>query len=811
MSPGDFNNTYTFYDRDPADGLDRLAGTRVVSGSTTLRQTTYRYPDTRTVVQKSDVATAGDLAAQTVALYDGLGRPTTQRTYESASAYIETTTAYDALGRVASQTNPSRPGDGLGFATQYAYDALGRPVSVTHQDGTIATNSYSGTLLTSQDEVGATKQIRYDWAGRIFSVVEDPAGLNYATNYRYDALDNLTLVSQGYCPDCQGRTFVYDGLSRLRSAANPESGTATYTYDPSGNPASRTDARQITTNYAYDAVNRVKTKVSDDGSVNVSWTYDGGTYGVGRLTSVISPAGDTSYGYDAQGRVMASNQTGAGNSYSFGYSYNATGALTGETYPSGRVVTQAYDLVNRVTGFAGLKNGASTNYAAVRAYQPHGGVSGFSYANGLVTEQTYDRRLRPNSDYAAFYNSPDRFVLIEDRVWSGSGHVQSSNLYEGGSGPFATLGHFTQSYSHDGINRLTGVSDSGGYSRTFGYDQYGNLSVTGSNGVPWSGLTPYSGDGSNPFSAGNNRLNAGGYDAAGNQTVLGSLQIGYDAENRQRLTQDGSDVAGYSYDGNGNRVGTGGPTIGATVYVYDAFGRLAAEYRDGAAAAARCQTCYLTTDYLGSVRAVTSETLQVVGRHDYLPFGEEIPANTAGRDGNFGGFENVRQRFTGQERDDTNLDYFHARYYGGALGRFTSPDPLNAGADLLNPQSWNAYSYVVNRPLTYIDPQGTSFLNALGDFFSGLGGGIASGLGFGTQSCGADFCTTGTGHADVNPVDIFSGGGLVFGGGGLSNSGGRGGSGMPNFTTTGYGKADVPTVSTPARNPTPTRNVARPD
>ncbi len=191
---------------------------------------------------------------------------------------------------------------------------------------------------------------------------------------------------------------------------------------------------------------------------------------------------------------------------------------------------------------------------------------------------------------------------------------------------------------------------------------------------------------------------------------------------------------------------------------------------------------------------VTNETRTRVSLHDYLPFGEEIPANTAGRDGNFGGFENVRQRFTGQERDETNLDYFQARYYGGALGRFTSPDPLNAGADLLNPQSWNAYSYVVNRPLTYIDPQGTSFLNALGDFFSGLGGGIASGLGFGTQSCGADFCTTGTGHPDVNPVDIFSGGGLVFGGGGLSNSGGRGGSGMPNFTTTGYGKADVPTV-----------------
>jgi len=33
--------------------------------------------------------------------------------------------------------------------------------------------------------------------------------------------------------------------------------------------------------------------------------------------------------------------------------------------------------------------------------------------------------------------------------------------------------------------------------------------------------------------------------------------------------------------------------------------------------------------------------------------------------------------FTGKERDqETGLDYFGARYYGSALGRFTSPDPI---------------------------------------------------------------------------------------------------------------------------------------
>jgi RHS repeat-associated protein len=68
------------------------------------------------------------------------------------------------------------------------------------------------------------------------------------------------------------------------------------------------------------------------------------------------------------------------------------------------------------------------------------------------------------------------------------------------------------------------------------------------------------------------------------------------------------------------------------------------------------------------------------------------------------------QFFTGKERDgETGLDYFEARYMSSAQGRFTSPDPGNAGAFAANPQSWNAYSYVVNIPLKYTDPHGLSY------------------------------------------------------------------------------------------------------
>jgi RHS repeat-associated protein len=55
----------------------------------------------------------------------------------------------------------------------------------------------------------------------------------------------------------------------------------------------------------------------------------------------------------------------------------------------------------------------------------------------------------------------------------------------------------------------------------------------------------------------------------------------------------------------------------------------------------------------------------------------------------------------------TGLDYFGARYFSGAQGRFTSPDPsFLKWNKLLNPQRWNLYSYAVNNPFKYVDPDG---------------------------------------------------------------------------------------------------------
>ncbi|MCE5309246.1 MAG: RHS repeat-associated core domain-containing protein, partial [Acidobacteriales bacterium] len=122
-----------------------------------------------------------------------------------------------------------------------------------------------------------------------------------------------------------------------------------------------------------------------------------------------------------------------------------------------------------------------------------------------------------------------------------------------------------------------------------------------------------------------------------------------------------------------------------------------------------------TADALGSTRLVTkasgSSTEIAASRRDYLPFGEEITAGVGGRSALWSADATVRQKFTGKERGDAlsenGLDYFGARYFSAAQGRWTSPDPTFLSLSrLVNPQRWNMYGYALSNPFRYVDPDG---------------------------------------------------------------------------------------------------------
>ncbi len=147
------------------------------------------------------------------------------------------------------------------------------------------------------------------------------------------------------------------------------------------------------------------------------------------------------------------------------------------------------------------------------------------------------------------------------------------------------------------------------------------------------------------------------------------------------------------------------------MFVYDAFEELAVECSTVGSPSGGTQ--YLMIDQMGGTRMLTMAS-RVMERHDRQPFGDEfIPTAgdwrlTNGLTG-FAWSSTVRQMFAGGELDaETGLDYFGARCFLAALGRFISPDwsakpePVPY-ARLDNPQTLNLYAYVGNNPLRYVD------------------------------------------------------------------------------------------------------------
>jgi RHS repeat-associated protein len=130
-------------------------------------------------------------------------------------------------------------------------------------------------------------------------------------------------------------------------------------------------------------------------------------------------------------------------------------------------------------------------------------------------------------------------------------------------------------------------------------------------------------------------------------------------------------------------------------------------------------------DALGSVRAISDIDGEIVARKDYLPLGEEIDASIGSRDqvSGYGEEAGNKHQFTGKERDlENGLDYFGARYYSGAQGRFTSADPSTRfDRAIASPQQWNRYGYVSNNPLRKIDPNGADELDLAVGWVQGIG------------------------------------------------------------------------------------------
>jgi RHS repeat-associated protein len=733
----------------------------------------------RCALIQRDQNTSGDYALKFLEHYDRLGRVWLRQRIENGvtplftdtSSGIRTETRYhnSSLGRFQLASNPHKfssytTDPDMGW-TLTAVDNVGRPSKVSHYAGPNApvwndssptsgytALTYNGTATGSNHIVTAVSDQRTlkwtftDGLGRLSAVREDPFSSNLTTTYAYDALDNLTNVTQS---GAQPRTFGYDTLGRLTAATNPESGGTSYTYDNNGNLTRRIAAGGVTTNYAYDSLNRLTLKsYSSSNTPNVTYCYDGYVagstdgqctsgfvpYSAGRVTQVKSSASTNSYlSYDGLGRVTASSQlTGGPPAYSFTYSYNLVDGLTSTTYPSGRAVSFAYDSAGRVNRIINGQLTSSNNYAAFMAYSSHGALTGMQLGNGRWETNVFNDRLQvADMKLGTNPSTSDQWLLHNDYGGSlNNGNVMSQNI----SAPGMTT--INQVYGYDGANRLSFAAEnpntaatacsqiSSQWCRQFGYDARGNRSIIANPGQGSSSSVPTTFDSFNRIAdTGWSYAEAVIGSGRGNVTKQPSGEtFAYDAENRQvaSCTADPdpancTNVAAagrtlYTYDGDGKRVKTQGADGTQTIFVYEVMGNVAAEYSNQTAAAPPCTTCYLTTDHLGSTRVMTNQIGIVVMRQDYLPFGEAITVSGANPRQSVQGYgvaPSVRQQFTSKERDtETGLDYFGARYFSGAQGRFTAPDEPFVDQWEQDPQSWNLYTYGRNNPLRFVDPTG---------------------------------------------------------------------------------------------------------
>ena len=206
------------------------------------------------------------------------------------------------------------------------------------------------------------------------------------------------------------------------------------------------------------------------------------------------------------------------------------------------------------------------------------------------------------------------------------------------------------------------------------------------------------------------------YDANGNLTneVTAATTNGYswDAEDRlvqiTLFTNNTHFTSQFTYDGFGRRVQivekNNGTTTSTKNFVWS--GRQLCEERDTANNVTKRflaegeqingTSYYFTFDHLGSVREMTDSGGTIHARYDYDPYGRRTKVQ-GDLDADFG--------FTGYYvHQPSGLQLALYRAYDADLGRFINRDPIGEAGGL------NLYDYVMNDPVSLIDPLGDKYV-----------------------------------------------------------------------------------------------------
>jgi RHS repeat-associated protein len=334
--------------------------------------------------------------------------------------------------------------------------------------------------------------------------------------------------------------------------------------------------------------------------------------------------------------------------------------------------------------------------------------------------------------------------LIERHVydWDGFGNLSTRATTYPVTG--TTTATMSESFTYDALHRLTGVSTTTAntgqvLTRSFTYNGIGNLtsrSDVGTYTYPTSGQgvarphtpTSIAAAGGAPFAltttftydADGNMLTGAGRTATWTSFAMpATISLGgqelrwlYGPE-RQRIreTLTGAahtlHVAGFAGAYWERRLNV--TTNVATVTNYLSFGgETVALVTETSTSPGALTTLWQLKDHLGSTTTLLDASGLISGtRKSYDVWGKR--RHVTGEDDTTNSIVSASSRdFTGHEfLEELRLVHMGGRIYDPVVARFLSPDPFVQ--DPFNLQNLNRYSYVLNNPLAYTDPDGFFF------------------------------------------------------------------------------------------------------
>ena len=706
---------------------------RVSSRTTAGLTTSYTYDDAGTLISitlpgSRTISYTYNTEGQADTITDTLGNSITY--------------SYDTEGRRTGQQIKD-PSGTLKAYVDYTYDDAGRLHETINPDGGEEQLSYDevGNLVTRINEVSLSTTYSYDALNRLATITEPGSA---TTTFTYDTHGNQTSVT-----DAEGNitSFTFDDFGNRLSRTSVDTGTTTYTYDTAGNLASKTDANSVTVSYTYDALNRLAAISYPDSTLIITYVYDQGTNGIGRLSSVTDATGSSNYTYNQFGNLTEEVRITSGESFTTAYGYNTNQELTSITYPSGRVVHYQRDAIGQVSDVTSTYQSVTTDVATNISYLPFGPSTSMTFGNGLVIGNSYDQQYRLTSSSAgSVYDKSYSYILtgqvdsitdnlnplVETKSFSYDdlGRLISANW---------TTGNFNYTYDLIG-NRLTETSifsaatqytyQSGNnrLQQTIGaetidytYDTAGNTLTKGTTSFSWN-------DDNRLESIAVNSITQGtyGYDARGLRTIkttdkgtilsvydlAGNLIVEADAEGdaiREYVYLNSSRICFFNYTKSISQQASSEQTIGILQVLSDI--NVTAEYSsldvdgngqvnlgdavDTLRAQAGIGRYYYISDHLNTSQLITDDAGNVVWQGDYQPFGNvDVVVDDL----------NNHFRFPGQILDtESGLHYNWHRFYDPSTGRYISADPIGLDGGM------NLYAYVGGDPVNAIDPSGEVF------------------------------------------------------------------------------------------------------